>query len=467
VAIAGQYGNFGDVIGTYEGVDVTDIDPSHYFGVDRPISLSKEISIDGGITWFDANNAASAPVAAAPSDAEYRITVINTGDMELENVEISDDTIVFPWPYVIGNLTVGQTAVIGMGNIPQLDVVDRCTTSGTFLNIASVTANPVALPSVTVSDDDTANLRCGGNDNSCNSIYQADIGVPGDPIFIGGPVPVSIEIGAGAIDGGLYLDIDKLTFGPDCGQFQGINTCTSLGNDVTFNNDIVTDCTGIDSNPVTFTTAFLPFPDVFEFVPNSPIRNYDPATALPGQPTSCNITFSVTINSFASGQDTVREAFGWNLPNGVCDNLESTAQDNTFSIVVDQPKIDIEKFTNGEQADNPTGTFIPVGDPVNWRYDVTNTGNTPLFNVRVNDDVLGPIGQGNPDTDCDWVSSSDPGSGPGELSAGETVSCSATSVAIAGQYGNFGDVIGTYEGVDVTDIDPSHYFGVMQPRIPY
>ena len=42
------------------------------------------------------------------------------------------------------------------------------------------------------------------------------------------------------------------------------------------------------------------------------------------------------------------------------------------------PAIDIEKSTNGEDADTPTGPAIQVGDLVVWTYDVTNTGNVAL-----------------------------------------------------------------------------------------
>ncbi len=42
------------------------------------------------------------------------------------------------------------------------------------------------------------------------------------------------------------------------------------------------------------------------------------------------------------------------------------------------PGIDIEKATNGADADAPPGPFIPVGDAVNWTYVVTNTGNVAL-----------------------------------------------------------------------------------------
>ena len=50
------------------------------------------------------------------------------------------------------------------------------------------------------------------------------------------------------------------------------------------------------------------------------------------------------------------------------------------------PDIDIEKATNGEDADTPTGPQIPVGGDVTWTYVVTNTGNVDLTNVTVVDD---------------------------------------------------------------------------------
>ena len=50
------------------------------------------------------------------------------------------------------------------------------------------------------------------------------------------------------------------------------------------------------------------------------------------------------------------------------------------------PAIDIEKATNGEDADSPTGPIIAVGGTVTWTYVVTNTGNVALTNVTVSDD---------------------------------------------------------------------------------
>ncbi|MGH2544967.1 MAG: DUF7507 domain-containing protein, partial [Ardenticatenaceae bacterium] len=112
-------------------------------------------------------------------------------------------------------------------------------------------------------------------------------------------------------------------------------------------------------------------------------------------------------------------------------------------IVVSAPAIDIEKATNGEDADSPTGPIIPVGDPVNWTYVVTNTGNVPLTNVVVTDD------QG--------VAVSCP---KDALAVGESMICTASGTAEPGQYANVGTVMGdSPDGTKVTDDDPSHYFG--------
>ncbi len=48
--------------------------------------------------------------------------------------------------------------------------------------------------------------------------------------------------------------------------------------------------------------------------------------------------------------------------------------------------IDIEKATNGEDADTPTGPVIPVGGVAIFSYQVRNFGSVPLTNIVVVDD---------------------------------------------------------------------------------
>ncbi len=110
---------------------------------------------------------------------------------------------------------------------------------------------------------------------------------------------------------------------------------------------------------------------------------------------------------------------------------------------VEYGAIDIEKATNGDDADSPQGSTIPPGDPVEWTYVVTNTGNVPLTDVQVTDD------QG--------VEVSCPKS---QLAVDESMTCSGTGIAVEGQYQNLGTATGTLpSGGEVSHSDPSHYFG--------
>jgi hypothetical protein len=113
------------------------------------------------------------------------------------------------------------------------------------------------------------------------------------------------------------------------------------------------------------------------------------------------------------------------------------------------PAIDLEKSTNGEDADLPTGPLIPAGDVVTWSYVIRNTGDTPLVNVQLVDDQEGPIS-------CPQTT----------LAVDESMTCTAQSVASLGQYANMATVTAqtpadpNVPAQTVSDTDPSHYYGI-------
>ncbi len=123
-------------------------------------------------------------------------------------------------------------------------------------------------------------------------------------------------------------------------------------------------------------------------------------------------------------------------------DLDAVIAYNCGPVTPPEPAIDIEKSTNGEDADTPTGPIIPVGGAVTWTYIVTNTGNVDLSNVTVTDDQ-GVVVSCPKDT----------------LAVGESMTCTASGTATAGQYANVGTATGEGDGTSVTDSDPSHYFG--------
>ena len=68
------------------------------------------------------------------------------------------------------------------------------------------------------------------------------------------------------------------------------------------------------------------------------------------------------------------------------EGLEPVTDDNPAHHFGAEASILIEKDTNGDDADTPTGPIVPVGSTVTWTYEVTNTSNVPLIDVTVTDD---------------------------------------------------------------------------------
>ena len=106
------------------------------------------------------------------------------------------------------------------------------------------------------------------------------------------------------------------------------------------------------------------------------------------------------------------------------------------------PEVQIVKSTNGQDANEAPGPTIAVGSPVTWTYVVTNTGAVPLTNVSVRDDR-------NVTVTCPGVT----------LALAQSMTCTGSGVATAGQYRNVGTVTANSTAGQVTDTDASHYFG--------
>jgi streptogramin lyase len=117
-----------------------------------------------------------------------------------------------------------------------------------------------------------------------------------------------------------------------------------------------------------------------------------------------------------------------------------------------EPGIDLEKHTNGQDADDLPGPTLLVGDPVTWTYVVTNTGGVDLTGVTVVDDNGTPADPTD-DYTCEL----------GTLPAGtaDTTTCIQAGSAVAGPYENQAEAIGYYGETPATDADPSHYFGAL------
>ncbi|MGF7186857.1 putative membrane protein [Desulfitispora alkaliphila] len=178
-------------------------------------------------------------------------------------------------------------------------------------------------------------------------------------------------------------------------------------------------------------------------------------------------------------------------------------------VVADEPAINIDKLVSSDggtiflDADTPPGATIHQGtDPI-FRYVVTNTGNVPLENITLTDDILGPItiptttltpgesftvdltdnhpankSQGSYHPVFRYVVTNT-GNVPLEnitltddvlglitiptttLAPGESFIVDETGTWAEGQQVNKASVTGEYEDITVTDDDPAHYVGVV------
>ena len=116
------------------------------------------------------------------------------------------------------------------------------------------------------------------------------------------------------------------------------------------------------------------------------------------------------------------------------------------------PQIGIVKKTNGDDCAGYDDPRVYVGDTITWTYTVTNEGNVPLSDITVTDDKLGAI-------TCPKTT----------LAVGESMTCTATGIAVMGPYENTATASGTFAKGMFTETDTatdeSCYFGTAGETI--
>ena len=254
-----------------------------------------------------------------------------------------------------------------------------------------------------------------------------------------GPGDSDLTIDAGLVEfvPAPGIDIEKATNGQDADTAPGVElivgevatftfVATNTGNvdlaDVSINDDVLGPICGIENLAV-------------------------------GASETCETTATVT-----EGQQTnVATATGQPIdpatgePTG--DPVTADDPSNHIGIVpfVPAPGIDIEKATNGQDADTAPGVELIVGEVATFTFVATNTGNVDLADVSINDDVLGPI--------C----------GIENLAVGASETCETTATVTEGQQTNVATATGqpidpaTGEptGDPVTADDPSNHIGIV------
>jgi LPXTG-motif cell wall-anchored protein len=396
---AGQYTNIGTATGTTPtGATVTANNPANAFAAVPAVRIIKRVN------GQDAN---AAPGVTVPPNTTMQFTyeVTNTGNVPLSDLVVTDNKgVAVTCP---GTTLAPGASMTCTGSAPS-------PASGLYSNIGTVTGrgpdttappggNPLtaaALPTSQVTDSDPANANVPGP------------GAPG-------------------------ITLVKMVNGFDANTAPGV--IVAAGTTLTFT-FTVTNSGAVALTGVTVTDDKL-----------GPITC--PSTTLAvGASMNCTATGPAP----AAGQYTNVGTATGTPPSGP--PVTSTDNANAFVAV---PGIEIVKFVNGADANSAPGLSVPEGSAVTWTYQVTNTGNVDLAEVKVVDDKGVKV-------DC--------GGGSNVillLKPTEQKTCTATGVAIAGLYTNIGTATGTPKPplvpgqpplpeTPVSDADSANYTGTPQ-----
>ena len=126
------------------GKKTTDTDPAYLLCGGEPcLDIEKQISVDGGVTFAnaDATDDSDVPVIPAPGGAMYRFVVRNCGTVALKRFSFWDDALSLDKPYEY-TLPAGEKVYI-TSEIPgfeELNQPNRCPEPGEFVNYVKVVA---------------------------------------------------------------------------------------------------------------------------------------------------------------------------------------------------------------------------------------------------------------------------------------------------------------------------------------
>src|SRR5690554_2502239 len=127
-----------------------------------------------------------------------------------------------------------------------------------------------------------------------------------------------------------------------------------------------------------------------------------PSTLQPGQTGNATVTYTVTqadidaggvwniatvTGEDPNGDDVTATSTNPNPLDPTDPNYDPTCPDCTFTELEQEPSISITK--SGSVVDANNDGVIGLGDNINYTFEVTNTGNTSLTNILIDDAIIG------------------------------------------------------------------------------
>lgn len=457
------------------------------------IAVLKEVSVDNGATFQDANTPPF-PVLFPPTNPIFRYTITNTGNVTLNSVTLTDSNL---GPLVLPTTTLApgaSTSVVVPGNFAPGDQCNTATATGQGAG-QTVTDSDIAcyvgaLQEPCISLIKLVSVNGGQTFEDADTPPGPTLISPTNPIFrfsitncgplpinnialvdsVLGPIPVPPTLFPGQ---SFSVDVTgAFAFGQNC----NVATVTGIAADGTPVTDSGVACyTGqsgaeIDlvklvsvDNGVTFVDANqAPLPVLI--APNNPI--YQWVVTNTGTVTLTNVTLvdsdfgpiTIPTTTLAPDETFTVQLTGTFAPNDHCNTATVTGtgdQGNVsaadFACYVGQTsgidlvkEVSVDGGLTFQDANTPPGpTLVFPQNPV-YRFTVTNTGAAALTNVTVNDSDFGLV------------------IGPINLAPGASSSVIVPGTFVLGEHCNLATATGTADGVTVTDQDSACFTGVPE-----
>ena len=324
------------------------------------LDVEKYVSVNDQATWHDADTP-TGPETNTGNDVYFEFIITNIGNVELSNLELDDDIYDFSTVTIVSverNDVTYTDYDASSGDILFDDTLD---TGDTY----KVIIGPV--PAMAGEQTDTA---------TANAEYDTDpLSDADDANYFGTTGLITVK---------KYVSVDDQATWDDADTPLG--SWTETGNDVYFK-FVIANIGNVPLSSVTLSDSDYSFdtytPSTTEaytlsaddIVFDDPLEESESYTVIIGP-----------VTSLEGQQTNTAEADGTYNDDTYCDMDDA----NYFGITL---LIDVEKYVSVDEqanwfdADDPTGPSALIGADVYFKFVIKNTGNTPLADVRLEDNI--------------------------------------------------------------------------------
>jgi uncharacterized membrane protein len=489
-ALIGQHTNTATASGRcISGTYYNATDDATYFGAIPSIQLVKSISVDNS-TWFDVTTPPGITVAEG-TDVYFKFEITNTGNVDLTNITLTDDTYTLTGLVLPSTLAPDEVFTYYLG--PVTAQINQHTNNATTTGVSN---------NVTYSDSHLSNYFGTGPSINVTKYISSDNATwvdantpPGLNVYVGSNVYYKYVVNnTGNVElFNITLTDDVYTLGAAPPMFLAANE------EYTFYYGPVTALSGQQTNTATTTGQYYN-----ETLADNDDANYygaQPGISVVKQVSSDNSTWIDTTLNVTMGDNVYFKYVVNNTGNTELTNLTLTDDvysisptlpssllsnetytyyygpitalaglntniatatgkydETTFNATEDasyfgiNPSIDVVKQISADNstwidADTPPGLYVIVGSNVYYKYLVNNTGNVELYNITLTDSL--------------YTLSVVP---PTVLVPNEVFTYYYGPVsALAGQHTNTANATGQYNNTNYSDTDDANYYGSIEP----